>query len=654
MNEFVSQISFVPYFENRRYYKQYLDVETFELQDNKLSNLQQINFFIGENNSGKSRFIRTLMKWIQAPHESEKISPFFMNSQDNEIALGIQKFYKIDTFCENFHLQHTQDIELKDMRNIELKDMQNIEFKVNNFITWGKIYAQMQQELSDIKTNTNISPMDAENVIKIIETSGVDSENIPVDAIKSYLENPEKVFENENAKITLLKRYLDYYIIRFPCLYLPLLRGAKLLGEENKDVYLDRIIKDYNFAKNEVFTGLSIYKDLQDALLGSAKDRKLVAEFEQLLSKEFFNNEVVSLTVNKKNDFIGLQIGENSEERALHNLGDGIQALIVLLFPLYMRKNEDYYIFIEEPEMHLYPKWQRLFIKIIKKEFPKHQFFITTHSNVFINTANTSIYQVTRSRTNLISEVKHIIGNDKRGILSDLGYQPSDILHANFIIWVEGVSDVVYIRQFIKILDPQLVEYENYVFLHYGGCNNFEKYFSMEDEPREGQTKLKDINPNFWVIMDSDLEKSGQVLPPDFFKAKLKAFSNTWITEKREIENHIPKEIWEKAANNFYATNKLTMAVIELPDQAYDWDYDDRFPLDSSKKCPFECPSKQQYKDELKKNNSETPRLENVPSKTKICKEVVEIMTTEADLQKDTQLYTAMTNLVAAIRAANK
>jgi len=619
MNEFVPQISFEPYFENLDNQEKYEYVKTFKLQDNTLSKLQQINFFIGENNSGKSRFIRTVMKWCK--HIDELSIPDTIQRLEKYIQ-SIEKSIN--------GLNSTMQI-----KNLELE-----ESKANIARYKKQQHTSMELAASFIKytykEEENLKNKQAE--ILQAET-GIKSYKNTIQQTTERIEKFKKMEKNFAKWLTSLKNSL----------YIPLLRGAKLLGE---DVYLNRTEKDYQLPKKDIFTGLSIYEDLKTHLLGSYEQRELIKGFETLLSEHFFDKQTVTLIPKINADYVIVRIG--NVEHPLHDLGDGIQALIVLLFPLYMRKNEDYFIFIEEPEMHLYPKWQRLFIKIIKAEFPKHQFFITTHSNVFINTADTSVYQVTRNRTNLISEVKYIIGNDKRGILADLGYQPSDILHANFIIWVEGVSDVVYIRHFIKILAPELVEYENYVFLQYGGCNNFEKYFSVEDEPREGQTKLKDINPNFWVIMDSDLEKSGQVLPPDFFKAKLKAFSNTWITEKREIENHIPKEIWEKAANNFYATNKLTMAVIELSEQAYDWDYDDRFPLDSSKKCPFECPSKQQYRDELKKNNSETPRLENVPSKTKICKEVVEIMTTEADLQKDTQLYTAMTNLVAAIRAANK
>ena len=65
-----------------------------------------------------------------------------------------------------------------------------------------------------------------------------------------------------------------------------------------------------------------------------------------------------------------------------------IKQLIILFYKIYEQKDNNAIFLIEEPELNLHPGFQRKFIEIITKEFPKHQFFITTHSNHIIDLYN--------------------------------------------------------------------------------------------------------------------------------------------------------------------------------------------------------------------------------------------------------------------------
>ncbi len=641
MNEFVPQISFVPFHklaESAQTMHPVKDLSTFTLQigedANVLKNLQQINFFIGENNSGKSRFIRTLMKWVKTAHTATN-SPQQYNYNNYEyIAPAIKKYYEID----NVFYKIFSETERK---------IKSYSKPKHHFILWYECYILMNEELEkqiQLILQGGADTDVVENVYKIV------SNNNPYrktkEDIKEYLQNPIKVMNVEKNTIGTIKNYLDNSVVLQPCLYIPLLRGAKLLGG---DVYSNRTEKDYQLPKKDIFTGLSIYEDLKTHLLGSYEERELIKGFETLLSEHFFDKQMVTLIPKINADYVIVRIG--NVEHPLHNLGDGVQALIVLLFPLYMRKNEDYYIFIEEPEMHLYPKWQRLFIKIIKAEFPKHQFFITTHSNVFINTADTSVYQVTRNHTNLISEVKHIIGNDKRGILADLGYQPSDILHANFIIWVEGISDKIYIKKFLELYDSDLKEGEDYTIMFYGGCGNL-KHILVNDAKNPTKVSINQLNSNFGFIIDSDRPNAnptdadwGSEKSTFDQKEEVASICNQnnkfcWITQKRELENHISLTLWKNAFDtlqkekNGENTPNLLAVNGETETMKYDWDYDNRF---SAK-------------------NKSKPYLDPAPSdkkKIEMAEQVIKIIT-KSDLESDVDLHNAMTDLVNAIKAANK
>ena len=78
-----------------------------------------------------------------------------------------------------------------------------------------------------------------------------------------------------------------------------------------------------------------------------------------------------------------------NDERPIYDWGDGTQQLIIILFSLFIHKDEkDSLFFIEEPEIYLHPGILRKFIEVINSDvFPNHQYFITTHSNIVLDTS---------------------------------------------------------------------------------------------------------------------------------------------------------------------------------------------------------------------------------------------------------------------------
>ena len=211
----------------------------------------------------------------------------------------------------------------------------------------------------------------------------------------------------------------------------------------------------------------------------------------------FFKEKTI-LIPKYEEDVLHIKIGQ-SKQREIYNLGDGLQSIIIILFAAYRNKNRKSLIFIEEPELHLHPRWQKLLIEALLK-IDNHQYFLSTHSASFININKSTIFRVTRK--NRISRIMNAhLNNNRKIALNELGYSASDIFQTNFILWVEGPSDKEYLEAWIKITEPNLELGIDYSILFFGGSVFKNLLF---DGDSINVDKLSEVNQNFGIILDSD------------------------------------------------------------------------------------------------------------------------------------------------------
>lgn len=192
---------------------------------------------------------------------------------------------------------------------------------------------------------------------------------------------------------------------------------------------------------------------------------------------------------------------------------------------------------LEEPEIHLHPRLQRLLIDRINTICNENdiQIFISTHSPTLINVDTKDNLSIFHARGGAIRALKH-----ERILLAELGYRPSDIFQSNCIIWVEGPSDRIYIKHWIECIDNRLIEGSDYSFLYYGGKNL--SHFDINESESNDFISILKINPNSFIIMDSDFKSSDDQLND----TKLRIISECkkssirhWVTDGREIENYL-------------------------------------------------------------------------------------------------------------------
>jgi hypothetical protein len=360
--------------------------------------------------------------------------------------------------------------------------------------------------------------------------------------------------------------------------------------------------------KPRIFTGLSLYHDIQKRLLAPTyEERKSIRDYELFLSANFFQGREVTLTPalynqeGKDNDVVHIKIGEG-EDRPIYDLGDGMQSLIICTYPIITELQRGSLFFLEEPDLCMHPSLQRVFLKVLRDSYIEkgHQFFFTTHSNHLLDLLEdddlVSIFSFSEiaDRAMAPADFSHVDSAantqspkpgprfrirpsdpEDRRTLVQLGVRPSATYLANATIWVEGVSDCAYLRvymeafvHYLKIrgndwganLAQRLKQYKedrHYAFVEYSGANL--SHYSFKEGYREnGQAKVVPVVvtsvPNLCaraiVIADGDITKASK---GDRWMRFAKQLDERFIMLPcKEIENLIPEILMRSQVSRDY------------------------------------------------------------------------------------------------------
>ncbi|WP_107037868.1 ATP-dependent nuclease [Brumimicrobium mesophilum] len=246
---------------------------------------------------------------------------------------------------------------------------------------------------------------------------------------------------------------------------------------------------------------------------------------------------------------------------ALSKMGSGVKTILLVLLnlitrPKVERTRPNAYIFaFEELENNLHPSLQRRLFSYISAYSTKNSayFFLTTHSNVVIDSFSTSddaqIIHVSHDG-NEAKTTSIVSISETKDLLNDLGIKASDLLQSNGVVWVEGPSDRNYINKWIHLINPELKEGIHYSIMFYGGKLLSNLTFDYEWFNRDVIPLLK-INGNAFVIMDRDGKSLNSKLnsTKDRISDEI-GTENFWITKGREIENYITNDVITKWLND--------------------------------------------------------------------------------------------------------
>lgn len=275
---------------------------------------------------------------------------------------------------------------------------------------------------------------------------------------------------------------------------------------------------------------------------GKDQDRLKFDRIERFV-RELLHLPDASLDVT--HDKTTIMLTNNGLRLPLASYGTGVHELVILVTAALSIENS--ICCIEEPEIHLHPRLQREFIDFIAVE-TTNQYLVSTHSPTFINAINTrNDVQVFHLHLENGSTVGGPISREEDTLhaLRDLGLKASDILQSNCVLWIEGPSDRIYLKRWLELASPDLVEGRDYSIMFYGGRLLAHLSAERTKVPDELINLLR-INQHAVVVMDSDRRKASEDLNETKRRVQeecQRSGSICWVTDGREVENYLSRRV---------------------------------------------------------------------------------------------------------------
>ena len=181
---------------------------------------------------------------------------------------------------------------------------------------------------------------------------------------------------------------------------------------------------------NEFFKWFNILEDAENELIRdnlNYLDKQLESVRQAIYT---FLPEFKDLRIRRRPE-LRMTVTKNGAELTINQLSDGEKNLLAMVGDLARRlaianpemerpEQGSGVVLIDEIELHLHPKWQRMVITALLRTFPNCQFIITTHSpQVLGEVKDGKIYKLANTELGVTAEIVRTYGRDSNRILED-------------------------------------------------------------------------------------------------------------------------------------------------------------------------------------------------------------------------------------------
>ncbi len=198
------------------------------------------------------------------------------------------------------------------------------------------------------------------------------------------------------------------------------------------------------------------------------------------------------------------------ETYPLGSMGKGMRSIYMLsLLETYEEEGRHMadLILVEDPEIFLHPKLQKVTGDILYRLSRKNQVMFSTHSpNLLSNFSSLQIRQIYLDGAG-DSRIRE--KTDISAVLDDLGYSANDLMNVNFVFIVEGKQDKSRLPLLLKKYYSEVYDNEGRLsriaIITTNSCTNIKTYANLK---YMNQVYIKD---NFLMIRDGDGKDSGEL-----------------------------------------------------------------------------------------------------------------------------------------------
>jgi len=253
---------------------------------------------------------------------------------------------------------------------------------------------------------------------------------------------------------------------------------------------------------------------------------------------------------------------------SLGNCGTGLGQVLAMLYVV-LTAQQPRIIVIDEPQSFLHPGAVRKLVEILK-QYPQHQFVITTHSPtaVIATDPETLLHLRIDSGETFIDRMDVKEARDLRAVLADVGARLSDVFGADAILWVEGMTEEQCFPKILGRLTKHLLLGTAIVGVMHTG--------DFEPRRAEATVRLYEkltggrglLPPAVGFIFDRDGRSDRDL-------ERLRAYPGVTFLPRRMYENYLlnPAAIATIASSvDGFRSTTVTVAEVEAWLNAHRWD----------------------------------------------------------------------------------
>ena len=420
----------------------------------------QMTIIIGPNGGGKTNLLDTIMFVLRRYiFVSKEVVHAPIAEQENRYEIrNIQDRQNLERHTDGGALVQEVEIEVEvtktDLENMHSMqaDADNLTFLVNKkYHNFNMDYVK-EWKLDGIDKGTRF-------IYRLVNN------NFRMD------EGNEKSFLQYLQHFELIEKFRDEYdlsLLTTPLLYLPVNRSAQ--GFQSN---VELIGFDYSSVKrqNDLANSKSQTSIIPLAIGRLAQKYRLLLEKDKgCAQKEFYDDpnlqKLTKLlnelgyewsleTINPMKNQYDVRLKKQGTSFLVGAASSGERELLIYLFAIYMLNVRDALIVVDEPELHLHPKWQKTLLKLFidLSQSTGNQFVFATHSPTFVSPA--SIQYISRvfseNQRSRIFRLNTMGLPDQKHIFNIINSQNNErIFFADEVVLVEGLSDQIFFEAILK------------------------------------------------------------------------------------------------------------------------------------------------------------------------------------------------------------